>query len=272
VAQRDRTAGGAGRTPVKAPHLNRRQRTLVQCAPFNDERIAERTMRAAVFRVKKTDAFAIQRAFDQAVASLVQAIPIPTPVTEWLSKGTFVAAPRRTWRQIVFNPVVLAIGIALGVIAGIFVFKLMEHLNEFAGEPTAKRLLNAASSTNAVMLDPVKTDAGALGDFFFMKHRLPHYDVPPEFADLKTLGCRVFDDEEGQRIAQVWLVEKKMQFFLFPAERDLKTGAAKHFNGWRYVDQDRWTGVVQERNGVCFMAAIRGSEKDLAPYVAKSKE
>ncbi|HEY4282109.1 MAG TPA: hypothetical protein VGM62_03525 [Chthoniobacterales bacterium] len=254
------------------PHLNRRQRTLVQCAPFNDDRIADRAMRAAVFRVKKADEFAHQRAFDQAVGTLVQTIPIPAQVTEWLSKGTFVAPPRRTWRQIVFNPVVLAIVIAVGVIAGVSVFKLIERLNEFPGEPTAKRMLNVAGSNTAVMLDPVKTDAGALGDFFFMKHRLPHYDVPPEFADLKTLGCRVFDDEEGQRIAQVWLVERKMQFFLFPAERDLKTGASKHFNGWRYVDQDRWTGVVAERNGVCFMAAIRGSKKDLAPYIAKPKE
>lgn len=272
MAERNRAAGRASRAAVKTPHLNRRQRLLVQCAPFNEERIADRTMRAAVFRVRKTEQFAHQRAFDRAVASLVQAIPIPNQVTEWLSKGTFVAAPRRTWRQIVFNPVVLAIAIAVGVIAGIFVFKLVERLNEFPGEPTAKRLLNVASSTKPLMLDPVKTDAGALGDFFFMKHRLPHYDVPPEFADLKTLGCRVYDDEEGQRIAQIWVVENKMQFFLFPAERDTKTGAAKHFNGWRYVDQDRWTGVVQEKNGVCFMAAVRGSEKDLATYVGKSKE
>jgi hypothetical protein len=257
---------------MKMPSLNRRQRMLVQCAPFNDERIDDRTMRAAVFRVKKTEEFGHQRAFDKAVAALVQAIPIPAAVTEWLSKGTFIAAKRRTWRQIAFNPVVLAIGIAVGVIAGIFVFKLIERLNEFPGEPTAKRLLNVASSTKPVILDPVKTDAGAMGDFFFMKHRLAHYDVPAEFAELKTLGCRVFDDEEAQRIAQIWVLEKKMQFFLFPAERDLKTGAVEHFTGWRFVDQDRWTGVVQEKNGVCFMAAIRGGEKELRSYLTPHKE
>jgi hypothetical protein len=229
-------------------------------------------MRAAVFKVKKTEAFAHQRAFDQAINSLVQAIPVPDQVHEWVAKGTFIAPKRRTWKQMVFNPVVLAIAIAVGVIAGISVFKLIERLNEFPGEPTAKRLLNVASSTKPVMLDPVKTDAGALGDLFFMKHRLPHYDVPPEFAELKTLGCRVFDDDEGQQIAQIWVVEKKMQFFLFPAERDLKTGRVKHFDGWRFVDQDRWTGVVQEKNGVCFMAAVRGNEKDLLTYVGKAKE
>jgi len=123
-----------------------------------------------------------------------------------------------------------------------------------------------------MMLDPVKTDAGAVGDFLFMKHRLVHYEVPPEFADLKTLGCRVFDDEEGQRVAQVWIVEKKIQFFMFPAERDPKTGKAKEFPGWRFIEQERWTGAVKEQNGVCFMAALRGSEKDLAPYVSKKKE
>jgi hypothetical protein len=62
-----------------------------------------------------------------------------------------------------------------------------------------------------------------------------------------------------------------MQCFLFPAERDAKTGAVKHFTGWRYVDQDRWTGVVREQNGVCFMAAVRGGEKDLAPYISKKE-
>ncbi len=247
---------------MKMPRLSRRQRMFVQCAPFTEERIRDRAMRAAVFRVHKTDEFANQREFDRAVAALVQTVPIPEGVTAWLSKGIYVAAPKRTWKQALQNPAVLAIGI----------MKLIERMNEFPGGTTARRLLTVASSVHSLMLDPVKTDAGALGDYFFMKHRLPHYDVPPEFADLRTLGCRVFDDEEGQRVAQIWLIEKHMQFFIFPAERDLKTGAARHFSGWRYVDQYRWTGVVQERNGVCFMAALRGSEKDLAPYISKSKD
>jgi hypothetical protein len=257
---------------MKMPRLSRRQRIFLRCAPFNEERIHDRVMRAVVYRVRKTDEFANQRAFDRAVAALVQAIPIPAGVTDWLSKGIFVAAPKRTWKQMVQNPAVLAIGIAVAVIAAVFVMKLIERMNEFPGETTARRLLTVASSAHSMMLDPVKTDAGALGDYFFMKHRLPHYDVPPEFADLRTLGCRVFDDEEGLRVAQIWLAEKHMQFFIFPGERDPKTGAARHFSGWRYVDQYRWTGVVQERNGVCFMAALRGSEKDLAPYISKPKQ
>ena len=117
-----------------------------------------------------------------------------------------------------------------------------------------------ATSTRSVLLDPLKTDAGALSDLFFMKHRLEHYDVPAEFAEFKTLGTRVFDDEEVRRVAQIWVVEKRIQFFLFPAEPD-KEGKITDFSDWRFVELEGWTGAVTQRNGVCFMAAIRGSEK-----------
>jgi hypothetical protein len=257
---------------MKMPHLTRGQRALVQCAPFNEQRIHERAMRAAVFRVRKADDFTSQQAFDRALAALVHATPIPAEVEEWFSKETTVAPPRRTWKNAARNPAILAIGIAVAVMAGVFIFHFLEHRNDFPGAETARKLLTTASSSRSVLLDPVKTDAGALSDLFFMKHRLEHYDVPAEFADLRTIGCRVFDDEDSRRVAQIWVVEKRMQFFLFPAERDAKTGAVREFSGWRYVDQEGWTGVVAERNGVCFMAAVRGREKDLATYIAKTKQ
>jgi hypothetical protein len=252
--------------------LTRRQRMLVQCAPIRDERVDDRAMRAALHRARKDEQFAIQRNFDQAVAALAREIPIPAGITEWVPTEALISPGRRVWKKQARQPAILAIAIAVVVIAAVAIFNIIEHLKEFPGQTTARRLLTVASSTHAMMLDPVKTDAGSLGDLFFMKHRLAHYDVPPEFADFRTLGCRVFDDEDGERIAQVWLVEKKMQLFLFPAERDPKTGVAREFSGWRYVDQDRWTGVVKEHNGVCFMAALRGSEKDLAPYISKTKD
>jgi hypothetical protein len=44
------------------------------------------------------------------------------------------------------------------------------------------------------------------------------------------------------------------------------------FPGWRYVHQEGWTGAVTEHSGVCFMAAVRGGDKELEPYLAKPKE
>jgi hypothetical protein len=257
---------------MNAPQLSRRDKMLIHCVPIREEGVDDRALRTAVHHARKTEAFVVQQNFDKAVSTLVQAIPIPQEITDWIPPDTFIAPTRRAWKKYAQNPAFLATGIAVLVIAIIAIFQLVDRLNRFPGEPTARRLLTTAGSTHAMMLDPVKTDAGALGDFLFMKHRLAHYDVPAEFAELKTLGCRVFDDEEGQRVAQVWVVEKKMQFFLFPAERDPKTGKAKEFSGWRSIEQERWAGVVKEQNGVCFMAALRGTAKDLAPYISKKKE
>ena len=206
------------------------------------------------------------------MAALVHIIPIPPETAEWFLSKDLISNSRRTWKKMARNPAVLAIGIALIVIAGVLVFQFVGRLNDFPGSTTARKLLTIAGSTRSVLLDPVSTDAGTLSDLFFLKHGLEHYDVPAEFADFRTLGCRVFEDDESQRIAQIWVAERRMQFFLFPAERNTKTGAVLRFPGWRYVRQEGWVGAVTERNGVCFMAALRGREKDLAPYISKAKQ
>jgi len=231
----------------------------------------DRPMRAVMSRAGKSSEFVNQQNFDRAVAALVRAIPIPPETAEWFSTD-LVSPSKWTWKKTVRNPAVLAIGLALIVIAGVLVFQFVARLNDFPGSATARKLLAIAGSTRSVLLDPVNADAGTLSDLFFMKHGLEHYDVPPEFADFRTIGCRVFDDDESQRIAQIWVAEKRMQFFLFPAERNAKTGAVLKFPGWRYVHQENWIGAVTQHNGVCFMAALRGREKDLTPYIPKTKQ
>ena len=248
---------------------------LLACAPITEKPGIDRAMRVAIQRArhgKKAAPFAQQQAFDAAVAKLVRAIPVDAQVAEWFANESLIPVVRRRWKKILFNPVVIAIALALAVIGGVFAYRVHEHLRDFPGADKARRLLTVASSTRSVLLDPLKTDAGALSDLFFMRHRLEHYDVPPEFADFKTLGSRVFDDEEVHRVAQIWAVEKRMQFFLFPAEADPKNGRVEDFSDWRFVELEGWTGAVQQRNGVCFMAVIRGREKDLAPYLEKKKE
>jgi hypothetical protein len=231
----------------------------------------DRPMRAVMSRAGKSSEFVNQQNFDRAVAALVRAIPIPPETAEWFSPD-LISPSKWTWKKTVRNPAVLAIGIALVVIAGVLVFQFVARLNDFPGSATARKLLAIAGSTRSVLLDPVNADAGTLSDLFFMKHGLEHYDVPPEFADFRTIGCRVFDDDESRRIAQIWVAQKRMQFFLFPAERNAKTGAVLKFPGWRYVHQENWIGAVTQHNGVCFMAALRGREKELAPYIPKTKQ
>jgi hypothetical protein len=257
---------------MKTLRLLHRRRTLLNCAPINHDQLADRSMRSAMSRANGSNEFVNQQNFDRAVAALVGLIPIPAESSEWFSGKDLVPGSKWTWKRMVRNPAVLAISIALAVIAGVFVFHLLGRLNDFPGSATARKLLTVAGSTRSVMLDPVSADAGTLSDLFFMKHGLEHYDIPPEFADFRTIGCRVFEDDASQRVAQIWVAEKRMQFFLFPAERDVKTGAILRFPGWRYVYQEGWVGAVTEHSGVCFMAALRGREKDLAPYLSGAKQ
>ncbi len=257
---------------MKTLQLLRRRRALLNCAPFSNDQLADRSMRSAVSRADGSDEFVNQQNFDRAVAALVRLVPIPPESAEWFSEKDLVAGSKWTWKKMVRNPAVLAISIAVVVIAGVFVFQLLGRLNDFPGSATARRLLTVAASTRPVMLDPVSTEAGTLSDLFFMKHGLEHYDVPDEFADFRTIGCRVFDDEESRRIAQIWLAEKRMQLFLFPADRNMKTGAVLYFPGWRYIHQEGWVGAVTEHSGVCFMAALRGGDKELQQYISKPKE
>jgi hypothetical protein len=251
----------------------RRQRGLAQCAPFSDARMQDRSMRVAAFRARKSkqtaEAFARQQAFDRAVGELVRAIPVAKEAAEWFVNEKLVAAVRkRAWKKTARNPAVVAIGLAVLVILTIAVHNFMERLNDFPGSGNARKLLAAASTTRVSQLEPVRTDAGELSDLFFMKHHLEHYDVPPEFSRLRTIGYRVFDDDEGHQVAQIEVSEKRMQFFLFPVEKQ-KNGRDPAFTGWRYIDQEGWVGAVQLRQGVCFMAALRGRKKDLATYLPK---
>src|SRR6266446_3900733 len=257
---------------MRTPRLSRGQRALLNCAPIDQGKLTDRSMRSAVSRATGSPEFANQQNFDRAVAALATLIPVPPETAEWFSEKDLVAGSKWTWKKMMRNPAVIAISIAVVVIAGVFVFQLLGRLNDFPGSATARKLLTVASSTRPVMLDPVSTEAGTLSDLFFMKHGLEHYDVPTEFADFRTIGCRVFEDEESRRVAQIWLAEKRMQLFLFPAERNAKTGAVLRFPGWRYVHQEGWVGAVTERSGVCFMATVRGNEKELAPYLANPKE
>src|SRR2546429_1669674 len=257
---------------MKLLSLMRRQRALLNCAPLRADQSVERSMRLAISRADSSVEFANQQKFDRAVSGVVRLIPIPAESAEWFSEKDLLPVSNWTWKKMVRNPAVLAISIAVAVIAGVFVPNFLSHLNDFPASATARKLLGTAASTRPVMLDPVNAEAGTLSDLFFMKYGLEHYDVPAEFADFGTIGCRVFEDDESRRIAQIWVAEKRMQFFLFPAERNSKTGAVMRFPDWRYVHQEGWTGAVTEHSGVCFMAAIRGGDKNLTPYLKPAQK
>lgn len=224
-------------------------------------------MRTAIARAKNSDAFAAQQNFDRAITKLVRATDVPPTIAEWFANEKLAEGTKRSIFRTVFHPAILATAFALAVIAVIAWLKFDEQVHAFPGLSVAKHLLAQASTTRIVDLPPVQAEAGAMGDFFLMKHRLNHYDVPEEFAQFLTTGARVYDDDEAGRVGQIAVSEKRMQYFLFPARRDSKSGQPEEFSGWRTLEQDGWSGAVRSKNGVIFMAVLRGPEKELAPYL-----
>ena len=251
--------------------MSRRERQLARFAPITDKSGIDRRMRIAVLRARRSSRmskeFTNQQTFDKAIAALVQTTPVSSEIAEWFRNEKLVPQKKRTWRRVVRNPAFLSAVLALLVIAGIVASMVMERMRDFPGSGTARKLLTVASATRMEQLDRMETDAGSLGDFFFMKFRLEHYDVAPEFASLRTSAWRVFDDEDGRRVAQITIPEKRMQLFLFPAPRNPKDAKPHQFEGWRFIEHEGWTGAVQVRDGVCFMAAMRGEQKDIAPLL-----
>ena len=214
-----------------------------------------------------------QQQFDQALAGLVQDMKIPREAAEWFVNADLIRGRKRSWKTTARHPAILATVLAVLVLTGSGIFFFFERLHEFPGSETAQRLLAFANTTRQYQFDSLNTDAINLGDYFFMKSQLEHYDIPMQFADFRARGARVFDDEDGKRVAQVVLAEKGVQFFLYPAEASEGRASSKPHGRpiWRYVEGEGWAGAVQERDGICFMIAMHGNEEELRTYLGDRK-
>src|ERR1041385_5348679 len=87
----------------------RRERSLLNWAPISARQIAARPMRAALSRADGSAEFADQQNFDRAVARLVRLIAIPAESAEWFSEKDLAPISKRTWKNKLRNPAVLAI-------------------------------------------------------------------------------------------------------------------------------------------------------------------
>jgi hypothetical protein len=253
--------------------LSRRKSDLIECAPIGDALPNDRAMRSALECARTIPEAAAsltaQQQFDQALAKLVGAITIPKEVEQWFVNAALIKGAKRSWKKTAGHPAILATALAILVMAGIGIFFFVERLHEFPGSETAKKMLAVASSARRTQFDALDTDAINLGDYFFMKFQLEHFDVPMRFSDFRASGARVFEDEDGHRVAQVLLAESGVQFFLYSAATTgTRASPTPERSVWRYVTSEGWTGAVEDHDGICFMIAMRGSEEELRSYLA----
>ena len=99
-----------------------------------------------------------------------------------------------------------------------------------------------------------------------MKHHLEHYDVPPEFSRLTRSAIGFLMTKRAIKSRRSKSVEKRMQFFLFPVEKE-KDGRDAGLKGWRFVDQEGWVGVVQQHQGCVFHGCRARAKKRSGSYL-----
>ncbi len=218
-----------------------------------------------------------QAELDNRVMSLVHAIPLPEGL---LDKMTKVEPGKRRldWRSArsaLKQPPVLAALIGLAVMVGILVFFWLDRMQSFPGREAVFRMISTTQEMSGAELEPLITEAGKLGDWFMLKYGLEDFNVPPEFAGMKTAACRLFK-QDGFPVAQIAIKRENaagMLFFIFRAEDfGVKLPSPDR---WYIFTQEDWSAAVrgEAETKTCFMVAVRGKRQQLEDFLKSlSKE
>jgi hypothetical protein len=166
-------------------------------------------------------------------------------------------APRRT--------ILFAVGVGLLATCAMIVWMISDQMNSFAGSDRISQLLESANDLSGEEFEPVDMPAKDAEDWFFLKHGLDHFSVPPPFKEAHTLGCRVFKFN-GTNVGQMMATSgKQMLFYLFPAN---EVGVKVRNGKWKVVEDDKWVGAVTGMNDTAFVVAIQGSRDDMQQLLA----
>jgi hypothetical protein len=161
--------------------------------------------------------------------------------------------------------IVLAVGVGLVATLCMVIFLISDRLNSFEGADRIGELLESANSLTGDEFETVETKAGDLEDWFFLKHGLEHYAVPKQFANIKTVGCRIFKFD-GATVAQIMAVtDKEMLLYIFPS-RDL--GIKTRKGKWEIVEEEKWVGGATGNNDSCFLVAFKGNKDDMKGFLS----
>ncbi len=161
--------------------------------------------------------------------------------------------------------ILFAVGVGLVATLCMVVFLISDRLNSFEGADRISELLESANALTGDEFEAVETRAGDLQDWFFLKHGLEHYAVPKQFANIKTVGCRVFKFD-GATVAQIMAVtDKEMLLYIFPSH-DLGVRIRK--GKWEIVEDDKWVGGATGINDTCFLVAFKGSKDEMKDFLS----
>jgi hypothetical protein len=161
--------------------------------------------------------------------------------------------------------ILFAVGVGLIATVCMVIFLISDRLNSFEGADRISDLLESANNLTGDEFESVETNASNLQDWFFLKHGLEHYAVPKQFANIKTVGCRVFKFD-GATVAQIMAVtDKEVLLYMFPS-RDLGIKIRK--GKWEIVEDEKWVGGVTGIDNTCFLVAFKGTKDEMKEFLS----
>jgi hypothetical protein len=161
--------------------------------------------------------------------------------------------------------ILFAVGVGLVATICMVIFLISDRMNSFDGADRISELLDSANNLTGDEFEAVETKAGDLQDWFFLKHGLEHYAVPKPFANIKTVGCRVFKFD-GATVAQVMAItDKEILLYMFPSrELGVRTRKGK----WEIVEDEKWVGGLTGVKDTCFLVAFKGSKDEMKDFLS----
>lgn len=207
-------------------------------------------------------ALALQIEFDDRQADIIRGI---VPDENFLNQidDTLERSQKGFQWSTLKQPPFLAGAIAILVVLGVLIYFALDWLNGFPGREAARQMIDMTEEMTGIEREPKVTEAGNLEDWFF-SNRYENFRMLPEFAHMRTVGCRVFW-QGGYPVAQIAIEKHNLLLYVFHAE-DFGV-ALEPPEEWRFFQQREWTAAIREDAGTCFMAVFRGEKADMKAFL-----
>jgi hypothetical protein len=161
--------------------------------------------------------------------------------------------------------ILAAVGIGIIATIALVAYLVWDQMNNsFSGKDQVTELLDSANTLTGDEFEAVATNTANLKDWFFLKSDIRWFAVPRQFADMETLGCRVFKFK-GADIGEILAKNGNLMFLFHPADLGVKIRKGK----WTIVDGETWVGGVTGVEDCCFVMALKGKHKDMVDYLDK---
>lgn len=213
----------------------------------------------AVAKAGDSPELAAQAQADEQLHAEVAALPVPQEIIELV-----LAAPGRArLRELVAQPAVLAIVLAVVVVLGTVGYLAKTRMGNFPGKDSVEAMVEYAGTTGEY--EPfTPAEAGKLDDWFLLKG-FEGFNVPPQLEKATAVGGRVFR-HEGLLLAEVELKTGNARLLVFHLA-DLTKEPLEPGSGWRVFQQDDWAVAVTKDDENGYIVVFEGDSADMPAFL-----